>query len=85
MKPCHLQWLFAGTAILCGAVYWHFADWWFYVNLPDDPLPKFVMPWWGQAIVSGTVGGICAVIGWAAYGVYHHSASALPFSRRSDS
>lgn len=56
------------VALASGGVYWSFADWWAYVEFPDGPMPKFIMPWWFQALVSGTVGlltgGVAAGVLW---------------------
>src|SRR5947207_599440 len=49
-----LRWAFA--SMICGLVYWWFADWWAYVQFPEGPMPKFTVPWWWQAIESGIVG-----------------------------
>jgi hypothetical protein len=48
--------VFAVAVLVCGLVYWWFADWWAYVDDPRGSWPKFVMPWWWQVIESGIVG-----------------------------
>jgi hypothetical protein len=49
-------WVFAVAVLICGLVYWWFADWRAYVDDPSGAWPKFVMPWWWQVIESGIVG-----------------------------
>jgi hypothetical protein len=51
-----VRWVFAVAALVCGMVYWRFRDWWAYVQFPEGPMPKFVVPWWWQVIESGVIG-----------------------------
>jgi hypothetical protein len=56
----HAGWVFAVEAPLCALLYWWFADWWAYVDDPNGPWPKFIMPWWWQVIESAIVGSLAA-------------------------
>ena len=48
--------VFCLSSVVVGFAYWWQADWWAYVMFPEGPMPKFTMPSWFQAIVSGVVG-----------------------------
>lgn len=65
------RWVFIIAVPVCGVIYWWFADWWAYVELPDGPIPKFIMPWWWQIIESGIfgvgTGGVLAGMWWLAW------------------
>ena len=63
--------VFVVTFLTCGLLYWWFADWWAYVEFPDGPMPKFVMPWWWQVIESSLAGVLAGTLAagawWASY------------------
>jgi hypothetical protein len=71
MGGSRVRWVFAVAAPVCGLVYWWFADWWAYVEFPEGPMPKFVMPWWWQLLESGILGvlagGLLTAIWWLAW------------------
>ena len=56
MGGSQARWVFAVAVLVSGLLYWWFADWWAYVEFPEGPMPKFVMPWWWQAIESAMIG-----------------------------
>jgi hypothetical protein len=54
--------LFVIVAGLMGLIHWWQADWWYYVDFPDGPMPKFKAPVWEQVVVSGLVGCFCGAV-----------------------
>lgn len=56
MSRFYLHWVFPVAALSCAFIYWWYADWWAYVDFPEGPMPKFIMPWWWQVMESGFVG-----------------------------
>lgn len=51
-----LLWVFLASSLVFGLAYWWQTDWWAYVGVGPDRMPKFTMPWWWQFGESGLVG-----------------------------
>ena len=63
MTTRHRWLVFLTVALVAGFEYWWNADWWFYVDFHEGPMPKGVLPWWVQLPVSTVVGCVWGGIG----------------------
>jgi hypothetical protein len=67
------KWVFAVVAVVCGLLYWHYRDWWAYVDYPEGPMRKFIMPWWWQLLESSVVGAVAGGIAASVWWIVRHA------------